>query len=280
MHDMTNESCLVCENKILNYKNWKQYKILICNECSFSYINENKIQMEGVFSPSEKSFYDQSIASDKIREDLFVKKIVKNRIYVYEKILKRKPLNILEVGSGTAVISDGFLQHGIDYTGIEFDKNIYTFAKRKSRNVIFGDFLKTNFEKKFDILFASQVVEHIDEPNIFFKKCNEVLKKDGILHIDVSNDRSMLSYLRKVFKNNKFYGAIRPPYHMRAYSSNSLNKLFLKNNFYNIKTFSKINFDRTFGQLVVKLPFKITLLFRLQQLTGMNSLLIGLAQKK
>ena len=74
MHDMTNESCLVCENKILNYKNWKQYKILICNECSFSYINENKIQMEEVFSPSEKSFYDQSIASDKIREDLFVKK--------------------------------------------------------------------------------------------------------------------------------------------------------------------------------------------------------------
>jgi 2-polyprenyl-3-methyl-5-hydroxy-6-metoxy-1,4-benzoquinol methylase len=135
-------------------------------------------------------------------------------------------------------------------------------------------------KKKFDILFASQVVEHIDEPNIFFKKCNEVLKKDGILHIDVPNDRSLISCLRKIFKNNKYYGAIRPPYHMRAYSSNSLKKLFLKNNFYNIKTSSKINLDRTYGQLVEKLPFKIIFLFRLQQLIGMNSLLVGIAQKK
>jgi len=205
---MTSDSCLICENKTINYKNWNQYTILICNECSFSYIKKNKIQMEEVFSPTEKSFYYQSIASDKIREDLFIKKIVKNRIYLYEKILKRKPLNILEVGCGTGVISDGFL------------------------------------------------------------------------HIDVPNDRSMLSCLRKLFKNNKFYGAIRPPYHLRAYSTQSLNKLFSQNNFYNIKTFSKINFDRTFGQLVVKLPFKIALLFRLQQLTGMNSLLVGLAQKK
>lgn len=279
---MINLSCLICENRSLNCKNWNEHKILICTECSFSFIKTNKGQKkkEEVFSPSEKSFINQSIIGDKKRENLFAYKIVKNRIYVYEKILKKKPLNILEVGCGTAVISNGFLQNGIDYTGVEFDKHFYDFAKSKSRNVIFGDFLETNFEKKFDVLFASQVLEHIDEPNIFFKKCNEVLNKGGILHIDVPNDRSMVSYLRKIFKNEKYYGAIRPPYHMRAYSSNSLKKLFIKNNFYNVKTFSKINFDRTFGQLVGKVPYKIALFFRIQQLTGMNSLLVGLAQKK
>jgi 2-polyprenyl-3-methyl-5-hydroxy-6-metoxy-1,4-benzoquinol methylase len=279
---MINESCLICNNQALNFKNWNRFKILICDKCLFSYIkiDKDQIEKEEVFSPSEESFINQSILSDKKRRDLFVNKIVKNRIRAYEKILKRKPLNILEVGCGTAVISDGFLLNGVQYTGVEFDKNFYNFAKSKSRNVVYGDFLKTNFEKKFDILFASQVVEHIDEPNIFFKKCNEVLKKDGILHIDVPNDRSLISCLRKIFKNNKYYGAIRPPYHMRAYSSNSLKKLFLKNNFYNIKTSSKINLDRTYGQLVEKLPFKIIFLFRLQQLIGMNSLLVGVAQKK
>jgi len=279
---MINESCLICKNESLNFKNWNKHKILICDKCLFSYIKIDKDQKEKeeVFSPSEKSFIDQSILGDKKRKDLFVNKIVKNRINAYKGILKRKPLNILEVGCGTAVISDGFLLNGVQYTGVEFDINFYNFAKSKSRNVVYGDFLKTNFEKKFDILFASQVVEHIDEPNIFFKKCNEVLKKDGILHIDVPNDRSLISCLRKVFKNNKYYGAIRPPYHMRAYSSNSLKKLFLKNDFYNIQTFSKINLDRTYGQLVEKLPFKIIILFRLQQLIGMNSLLVGMAQKK
>ena len=277
---MINNNCLICENECKNYKQWNQYKILICNNCTFSYIHSFKSQDEDVFSPSEKSFIDRSIENDKARSDLFTNKIVKNRIKVYEKLLKKKPLNILEVGCGTAVSSNGYIKNHVNYTGIELDENLYKFAHNKSRNVLYGDFLKTNFNKKFDIIFASQVVEHIDKPNFFFKKCNENLEKNGILHIDVPNDFSIISLVRKTFKNKKYYGAIRPPYHMRAYSPNSINKLFLRNNFYNIKTFSKINWDRTFGQLVENIGLQKALLFRLQQLTGMNSLLIGLAQKK
>jgi len=276
---MADKNCLICNIQINDFKIWKEYKIFICKICKFSFI-EKKMKVNEVFSPSEKSFYEKAIAGDSERENLFATKIAQNRISFYEKFLGRKPLNVIEVGCGTAVTSKGFLENGIDYTGIEFDENIYKFAISKSRNVIYGNFLKTNFKKKFDILFASQVVEHIEDPNMFFKKCNEVLNENGILHIDVPNEHSMISYLRKIFKNNKYYGAIRPPYHLRAYSPISIKNLFLRNNFDNIKTFSKINFDRTFGQLVLKVPFKIAVLFRLQQLTGLNSLLIGIAQKK
>ncbi len=277
---MIKYNCLICNEEIKSFKDWNNYRINICKSCKFSFIKTEKVEKNEVFSPSEKKFYENAISGDSDREKLFTNNIVKNRINFYEKLLKRKPLNILEVGCGTAAISNGFLKNEIEYTGIEFDENIYKFAISKSRNVIFGDFLKTNFKTKFDILFASQVVEHIEEPKIFFEKCNEVLNKDGILHIDVPNDMSMFSYLRKFFKNNQFYGAIRPPYHLRAYSPISLQNLFLKNNFYKVKTFSRINFDKTFGQLVVKVPLKIALLFRLQQLTGLNSLLVGIAQKK
>lgn len=277
---MSKYNCLICNTKTRIFKNWNNYRINICETCKFSFIKTSKTHNNEVFSPSEKKFYENAISGDKQREKLFTNNIVKNRINFYQKLLKRKPLNILEVGCGTAAISEGFFKNGIEYTGIELDENIYKFAISKSRNVIFGDFLKTNFKNKFDVLFASQVVEHIEEPKFFFEKCNEILNKDGILHIDVPNDMSMLSYLRKIFKNNKFYGAIRPPYHFRAYSPISLQNLFLKNNFYKVKTFSKINFDKTFGQLVVRVPLKIALLFRLQQLTGLNSLLIGIAQKK
>ncbi len=277
---MISNNCLICENECKNYKQWNQHKILICKNCTFSYIHSTKSQVEDVFSPSEKSFIDKSIENDKARSNLFAEKIVKNRIKVYEKILKKKPLNILEVGCGTAVSSYGYLKNNINYTGIELDRNLYNFAMNKSRNVLYGDFLETNFDEKFDIIFASQVVEHIDKPNNFFKKCNEILEKNGILHIDVPNDFSMVSFVRKIFKNKKYYGAIRPPYHMRAYSPKSISKLFSRNHFYNIKVFSKINWDRTFGQLVENVSLQRAVLFRLQQLSGMNSLLIGLAQKK
>ena len=72
------------------------------------------------------------------------------------------------------------------------------------------------------------------------------------MHIDVPNNESIISILRKIFKNNKYYGALRPPYHLRAYSQKSIKKLFMKNNFYNLKVFSKFNLDRTYGQNVEK----------------------------
>lgn len=274
------DNCLICRKKITIFKYWNSYKILNCKECDFSFIELKKIKKDKIFSPTEIKFYEQSIIGDKERSDLFIEKIVKNRISEYRKILKRKPESILEIGCGTAVMSKGYLNNGIEYTGIEYDRSIFKFAKSKSRNVIYGDFLTYNFKKKFDILFASQVVEHIEIPNLFFKKCSDILNENGILHIDVPNDQSIISHLRKIFKNNEFYGAIRPPYHMRAYSAKSLKKLFLKNDFFNIKIFSKINFDRTFGQLVQNIPFKIYIIFRFQQLFRKNSLLVGLAQKK
>ena len=48
-----------CENECKNYKQWNQHKILICKNCTFSYIHSTKSQVEDVFSPSEKSFIDK-----------------------------------------------------------------------------------------------------------------------------------------------------------------------------------------------------------------------------
>ena len=42
---------------------------------------------------------------------------------------------------------EGFLKNKIHYTGIEYNRKIYNFAKKKSRNVIYGDFLKLILKK-------------------------------------------------------------------------------------------------------------------------------------
>ena len=58
---MTSESCLICKNKCTNFKKFNQYEILICDDCSFSYIKTNNNKPDEVFSKSEKNFYDRSI---------------------------------------------------------------------------------------------------------------------------------------------------------------------------------------------------------------------------
>ena len=68
---MINDSCLICSHRSQNHKNWNNHKIIICDQCSFSYIDTSKPQEGDVFSPSEKSFIDRSIENDKERSNLF-----------------------------------------------------------------------------------------------------------------------------------------------------------------------------------------------------------------
>ena len=89
---MINETCLICKNNCTKYKKWDIYKILICDDCSFSYIKTNEVKDDTVYSVTEKNFYNRSIIRDKERSELFAKKIAKKRIGIYKKILKKKLL--------------------------------------------------------------------------------------------------------------------------------------------------------------------------------------------
>ena len=73
----------------------------------FSVYKKNTYK-DKVFSETEQKFLNNSIINDQERAELFKNKIVSNRIEIYKKILKRKPLNILEVGCGSGVISRVF----------------------------------------------------------------------------------------------------------------------------------------------------------------------------
>lgn len=48
--------------------------------------------------------------------------------------------------------------------------------------------------EKFDIVFSSHVVAHIDEKKLFFNECKRVLKKNGlIIHIVPSTTWSVVT---------------------------------------------------------------------------------------
>ena len=125
-------------------------------------------------------------------------------------------------------------------------------------------------------MFASQVFEHVLEPDIFLKKVKD-LAPGGLLHFDVPNHQSLIALARK-FVSKTEYGFIQPPYHMIAYTPDVLRQRLVKNGFDDVQTWQLPNDDKTWGQLTNNSGLLNWTSYRVSQLLQRGSLLTALAK--
>jgi len=190
--------CAICENNIINNifilnnmpislyctdvnKNFEY------NELSFSQCNYcNTIQLDKLIDLNklyEKSHNFTSVGN--IWHNyfkLFVEKI--------QKLTNNKI--VLEIGDGSGKIALNINNYSSWYI-VEPNKNPnVNFNKNKNIYFIEKFFDETfNIDKKIDIIVHSHLFEHIYEPNIFIRKCYEVLNENGEMFFGVPN----MSYL-------------------------------------------------------------------------------------
>jgi methionine biosynthesis protein MetW len=105
-----------------------------------------------------------------------------------------KNSKILELGAATGFMSEYF-KHKLNCTvdAVEIDPKAAKLAMAHCRRVITGsldeaatwDRIRTN--QKYDVVFASAIIEHLKNPDTILNSIKEVLKPDGILIITVPN---------------------------------------------------------------------------------------------
>ncbi|UCG69966.1 MAG: class I SAM-dependent methyltransferase [Thermoplasmata archaeon] len=125
---------------------------------------------------------------------------VKVNSMIIQNVLERKHDRILDVGSGTghliqglSAISQGCVALDIEYGWLrEINKKNPSIAC-VSADVAGGLPFKEN---SFDVVIASELLEHLNEPEKFFQEVNRVLKRKGIFILTTPN-RGNLSY--KIF---------------------------------------------------------------------------------
>ena len=132
-----------------------------------------------------------------------IKYIKENIINNFKLKNKSKPLsgiNILDIGCGGGLLSEPMSRMGANVTGIDAsDKNI-KIAKRHSKknklriNYICSPPEKIKIKKKFDVILNMEIVEHVEDINLFLKSCSKLLKKNGIMFIATIN-KTLKSYV-------------------------------------------------------------------------------------
>ena len=112
-------------------------------------------------------------------------------------------LNILDIGCGGGLISEPMARLGANVTGIDAsEKNINIAKLHSKKNGLKINYLHTSPEnlehiEKFDIILNLEIVEHVNNVNLYIRSCNRLLKKNGLMFTATLN-RSFISYIKAI----------------------------------------------------------------------------------
>ena len=114
-----------------------------------------------------------------------------------------KDLKILDIGCGGGLISEPLARLGGEVTGIDAsEKNIKVAKLHSKKNNLNINYLnkspeQLNNSEKFDIILNLEVVEHVENVDLYIKSCSNLLKKNGIMFTATLN-RTIVSYIKAI----------------------------------------------------------------------------------
>jgi len=112
-------------------------------------------------------------------------------------------LNILDIGCGGGLISEPMARLGAKVTGIDAsEKNIQIAKSHSKKSGLQINYLNSSPEnlkdyEKFDIILNLEIVEHVENVNLYINSCFKLLKRNGLMFTATLN-RSFISYLKAI----------------------------------------------------------------------------------
>ena len=138
-----------------------------------------------------------------IRIEYILEEISKHFKLNRNKKLLLKNLEILDIGCGGGLISEPMARLGGNITGIDAsEKNIKIASLHSKENNLKITYLNKSPEQldekeKFDIILNLEIVEHVDNLDLYLKSCYRLLKKDGLMFTATIN-RTFASYIKAI----------------------------------------------------------------------------------
>jgi len=132
-----------------------------------------------------------------------IKYIKDNLIKDFKIKNNQKPLNgikILDIGCGGGLLSEPMARLGANVTGIDpSEKNIKIAKHHLKKSKLNIKYINSSPEKfksnnKFDVILNMEIIEHVENVDIFLKHSSKLLKKKGIMFIATLN-QTLKSYI-------------------------------------------------------------------------------------
>ena len=161
----------------------------------FSKLSEEWWDVNGKFKPLHMF--------NPIRIEYITDNIKKHYKIKKDKTNSLEGLKILDIGCGGGLISEPMTRLGAIVTGIDAsEKNINVAKIHSKESNLEINYIKASPEKlkdfeTFDVILNLEIVEHVDNVDLYIKSCQKLLKKNGLMFTATLN-RSFTSYVKAI----------------------------------------------------------------------------------
>ncbi|MCR9172977.1 MAG: class I SAM-dependent methyltransferase [bacterium] len=212
-------NCLICYSTDLKLlEAYSNVGLVKCQSCNFVF-SERIPSMQELLD-----YYSNNYERTSYLSPITVKRFneILDRFEPY-----RKTGKLLDVGAGYGFFMEVAKERGWDVYGTELTDEAVDHCKSKGLKMYKGEFHELDLESEsFDVIVSIEVLEHLNTPNHFASKANEILRKGGVLYLTTPNFNSFLRYRLK-----EQYKVIEYPNHLCYYTPKTLKNLFTSKGF-------------------------------------------------
>jgi len=130
----------------------------------------------------------------------YIKKSILDKLKKRSGSKSLKNIKVLDIGCGGGLLCEPLSKLGAKVVGIDAsEKNIKiarTHANKSKLKINYYCASPENFisKEKFDVILNMEIVEHVEDVNLFLKESSKFLKKNGIMFIATLN-KTLKSYI-------------------------------------------------------------------------------------
>lgn len=201
VQDLESVNCDLCKSE--KSKIWMSLgmiKIVKCTNCGLLYTSPRPTikYLDGLYK--QKEYYDVSSASWSIS---FIPGYLKRLQYIKNYLsTESDEVQFLEIGAGGGVFSLCAKLLGFSTLSNDFSTASQSRMKQLGLNICDVDLSELE-SMKFDVITSFHVLEHADSPKEMINECGRLLKKAGVLSLEVPNfDCKDYYYDKQLLKKN------------------------------------------------------------------------------
>jgi 2-polyprenyl-3-methyl-5-hydroxy-6-metoxy-1,4-benzoquinol methylase len=202
---------MMCTDSRLAFEN-----MLMCNKCGTLF--PNRVPPMEALSHFYTSHYGDTVHVEKMAKKLALEK---RRIFLLKWLTRGR--RFLDVGCNIGCAVEAARWNGFTATGIELNPEAVKIARH---NFPGNQFLQSTIDELgamqvFDMVYCTEVVEHVPDTNKFIESLARAVAPGGILFLSTP-DAGHFSVRRRLFT----WEAVKPPEHLTLFTKTGLRHAF------------------------------------------------------
>lgn len=221
--DSTQRKCPACDAaNSLNRGSKSGFEILECRSCRTLFTS---------YLPLAEAAedYDAYYHEDNLTIPEFINRRLDEIVKEFHPY--RQSGRLLDVGFGAGTLLEAARRAGWQTTGVEVAQSAVQHVRSLGFEVFCGTLQSANFpENHFDVVTASEVLEHVQDPELVLREIARVLRPGGLLWMTTPHARGVSANLLGLK-----WSIVSPPEHLQLFSVAGLKKMLTDNEFRSVR---------------------------------------------